>query len=232
MKTRFIKRPFICRFFSREHLICEVPTTEKKIFLTFDDGPVPEITPAILDILKERNVKATFFCVGANVAANHELLERLIGEGHAVGNHTYHHLHGWKSPPGAYVEDVTRCEALFHTRLFRPPYGKFTPSQYLLLKDKYLFVMWSVLTHDYSRRVKPEQCLDIAIQNTRPGSIVLFHDSIKAAERVLFALPRFLDHFLEMGFRFEILEGREVMRSWGGGVNQLPSALADGCGKK
>ncbi|MFH1298137.1 MAG: polysaccharide deacetylase family protein [Bacteroidota bacterium] len=209
MKKRFTKCPFICRFFSREHLICDIPTTDKEIFLTFDDGPIPEITPAILDILKERGVQATFFCVGANVAANPDLFERLRGDGHAIGNHTYHHLHGWKSPPAAYVEDVTRFESLFQTRLFRPPYGKFTPSQYLLLRKKYLFVLWSVLVHDYSRRIKPEQCLEIAIRSTRPGSIVLFHDSLKAAEKVLFALPRFLDHFLEKGYRFRVLDSQK-----------------------
>lgn len=206
MKKYSGSRPFICRFFSPDHLICEVPVTEKEIFLTFDDGPVPETTPLILDMLKERNVQATFFCLGANVAANPDLFDRLLAEGHAVGNHTYHHLHGWKSPPGAYVEDVTRCEPLFQTKLFRPPYGKFTPSQYMLLRDRYLFVMWSVLTRDYSRRITPEACLDIALRNTRPGSIVLFHDSIKASEKVLYALPRFLDDSLEKGYRFRVIE--------------------------
>ena len=102
---------------------------------------------------------------------------------------------------------------MFQTNLFRPPYGKFTPSQYFLLKNKYLFVMWSVLTRDYSRRVKPDQCLDIAIQNTRPGSIVVFHDSIKAAENVLYALPRFLDHFIEKGYRFKVLENHEGIKA-------------------
>ena len=208
MRKRFVKSPFICRFFSRDHLICDVPTTGKEIYLTFDDGPVPEITPAILDILKEREVQATFFCLGANVAENPDLFERQRGDGHAIGNHTYHHLHGWKSPPAAYVEDVTRCESLFQTRLFRPPYGKFTPSQYLLLRKRYLFVLWSVLVHDYRRRIKPEQCLDFTIRNTRPGSIVLFHDSLKAAENALYVLPRFLDHFLERGYRFRVVESR------------------------
>lgn len=205
MRQRFVTAPFICRFFKRDHLICDVPDTDQEIFLTFDDGPAPETTPAILDILKVRDVKATFFCVGANVARNPVLFDRLKGEGHAVGNHTYHHLHGWKSPPAAYVEDVTRCENLFQTNLFRPPYGKFTPSQYLLLKNKYLFVLWSVLTQDFRRRVKPGQCLDIAIRNTRSGSIVVFHDSIKASENVLYAMPRFLDHFLEKGYRFRVV---------------------------
>lgn len=206
MKKRSGSRPFICRFFSPEHLICEVPVSEKEIFLTFDDGPVPETTPVILDLLKERGAHATFFCLGANVAANPDLFERLLAEGHAVGNHTYHHLHGWKSPPAAYVEDVTRCEPLFQTRLFRPPYGKFTPSQYMLLRNHYLFVMWSVLTRDYSRHITPEECLDIAVRNTRPGSIVLFHDSIKASKKVLYALPGFLDHFLEKDYRFRVIE--------------------------
>lgn len=208
MKKGSGNAPFICRFFSREHLICDVQTDHKEIFLTFDDGPVPEITPIILDLLKERDAKATFFCVGANVARYPGLFERLRGEGHAVGNHTYHHLHGWKSPPAGYAEDVTRCEPLFQTNLFRPPYGKFTPSQYMLLKDKYLFVMWSVLTRDYSRRVRPEQCLDIALRNTREGSIVVFHDSIKATDNLLYTLPRFLDHFLEEGYSFKSLDAR------------------------
>jgi peptidoglycan/xylan/chitin deacetylase (PgdA/CDA1 family) len=183
-----------------------VPTTEKEIWLTFDDGPVPEITPAILDILAERNVKATFFCVGHNVAKHPEIFEQVQKAGHAIGNHTYHHLNGWKTPPAAYYEDVVRCDELFQTKLFRPPHGRFTPSQYYLLKEKYLFVMWSVLARDYHRRVTPEKCLDNAIKNTHPGSIVVFHDSIKASEKVLFALPGYLDHFLRKGFRFKIFE--------------------------
>jgi len=208
-RKRFIRSPFICRFFNREHLICSVPSAEKEIFLTFDDGPIPEITPAILDILNERSIQATFFCVGANVTAKPDIFERLTLEGHAIGNHTYHHLHGWKTPPAAYVEDVTRCESLFQTTLFRPPYGKFTPSQYFLLRNKYLFILWSVLSHDYSVRVKPDECLDIVLRFTQSGSIVLFHDSLKAADKVLYALPRFLDHFLEKGYRFRVLQGYE-----------------------
>ena len=183
-----------------------MPSQEKEIYLTFDDGPVPEVTPGVLEILLERDVKATFFCVGNNVAKNPEVFEQVRQDGHAIGNHTYHHLNGWKTPPAAYYEDVTRCDAYFQTNLFRPPHGRFTPSQYYLLRTKYLFVMWSVLAKDYHRRVTPEKCLDIVINKTQPGSIVLFHDSIKASEKVLYALPRFLDHFLEQDFKFKILK--------------------------
>jgi len=206
MGNKLIRTPLLFRLFSRKHLVCNVPTSEKEIWLTFDDGPVPEVTPVILDILSERNVKATFFCVGHNVAKHPEVFDKVQNAGHAIGNHTYHHLNGWKTPPAAYYEDVVRCDELFQTKLFRPPHGRFTPSQYYLLREKYLFVMWSLLAKDYHRRVSPEKCLDITIKNTRPGSIVVFHDSIKASEKVLYALPRFLDHFLEKGYKFGLIE--------------------------
>jgi len=196
---------FLFRFFSREHLICEVSGKEKSLCLTFDDGPVPEVTPVILQILRERCVKALFFMVGENVQKNPGLFQAVVEEGHTIGNHTYHHLDGWKTPPAAYVEDVTRCNGLVNSRLFRPPYGRFTPSQYLMLRKKYRFVMWSVLTQDYAHHITPEKCLDIALKSTCPGSIIVFHDSLKASEKILFALPRFLDHCLEKGYRFEVL---------------------------
>jgi len=183
-----------------------MPATEKEIYLTFDDGPVPEVTPAVLEILREKNVKALFFCVGHNVMKYPEVFEQVKQDGHIIGNHTFHHLNGWKTPPAAYYEDVTRCEKYFQTKLFRPPHGKFTPSQYYLLRNRYLFVMWSMLAKDYHRRVTPEKCLDHVIKHTQPGSIVVFHDSVKAADNILFALPRFLDHFLEKGYRFRILD--------------------------
>ncbi|MBL6949809.1 MAG: polysaccharide deacetylase family protein [Bacteroidales bacterium] len=203
-----MKTPFIFRLFSRQHLICNIPSPENEIYLTFDDGPIPEATPAILEILKERDVKVTFFCVGHNVMKYPEVFELVRQGGHAIGNHTFHHLNGWKTAPASYYEDVTRCEEYFQTTLFRPPHGRFTPSQYYLLRNRYLFVMWSVLAKDYHRRVTPEKCLDIVINQTLPGSIVVFHDSVKAIEKVLYALPRFLDHFLEQGYSFKVLKGR------------------------
>jgi len=185
-----------------------MPSPEKVVYLTFDDGPVPEVTPGILEILRKKDVKATFFCVGHNVMKYPDVFEQVRQDGHGVGNHTFHHLNGWKTPPAAYYEDVKRCEEYFQTNLFRPPHGRFTPSQYFLLRKEYLFVMWSVLAKDYHRRITPEQCLDIVTKHTQPGSIVVFHDSIKASEKVLYVLPRFLDHFLEQGYSFKILERR------------------------
>jgi peptidoglycan/xylan/chitin deacetylase (PgdA/CDA1 family) len=199
---RFIKPPLIFRLFRPEHLVWRIPVEGKTVFLTFDDGPVPEVTPDILRILDEREVRATFFCVGQNVVRYPELFRELISQGHTAGNHTYHHLNGWKTPPAAYVEDVERCRQVVDSRLFRPPHGRFTPSQYMLLRKKYLLVMWSVLTYDFSLQISPEKCLDIAIRHTRPGSIIVFHDSVKSKENVLYTLPRFLDHFLGQGFGF------------------------------
>jgi len=209
---RHIKTPFYARFFSREHLLCTVAGPGKDVYLTFDDGPVPDITPAILEILAEREVQATFFCVGHNVVRYPELFRQVKEAGHSIGNHTFHHLNGWKTPPAAYVEDVNRCEQHFRTRLFRPPYGKFTPSQYFLLRNKYLFVLWSVLAHDYSRRITPDQCLSIAIRYTHPGSVVVFHDNLKAQENLLYALPRFLDTMLEQGYQFGSLGESLIIR--------------------
>jgi peptidoglycan-N-acetylglucosamine deacetylase len=203
-----VKPPFFFRYFDRKYLLCSLPTTEKVIYLTFDDGPIPEITPDVLHILEERNVKATFFCVGDNVKKYPGLLEHLKGAEHGMGNHTFHHLNGWKTPPAEYVEDVLRCNEYFTTNLFRPPYGKFTPSQYLLLRKHFRFILWSVLSGDYYWRITPEQCLSNVLENTGPGSIIVFHDSLKAKENLFFALPQFLDHYLEQGYRFEKLENK------------------------
>lgn len=199
--------PFFLRWFSPTYWICDLPGSEKVIYLTFDDGPIPEATPEILDILGRFGVKATFFMVGDNVRRHPEVYSRVKEEGHAIGNHTYHHLNGWKSPPGAYIEDVDRCEPYLTTRLFRPPYGRFSLSQYLLLRKRFRFVLWSVLTWDFDAKTTAEECLQYALSNTREGSVVVFHDSIKSIEKVRYALPRFLEHFSEQGFLFRTIPG-------------------------
>ena len=197
--------PFFFRFFNGEHLTCSVPVVDNAIFLTFDDGPVPGITPQVLKILEERKASATFFCVGENVMKHPDLFQQIIKAGHSVGNHSFNHLNGWKTPTGGYVTNVMRCNDYLKTKLFRPPYGKFTPSQYFLLRKQFRFIMWSVLSGDYNRKVTPDQCLSNVLTFTKSGSIVVFHDSIKAGEKMFYALPRFLDHFLEKGYRFESL---------------------------
>jgi peptidoglycan-N-acetylglucosamine deacetylase len=191
------------RFFNRDYLVYDFPTGEKKLYLTFDDGPDAEVTPEVLKILKERNARATFFCLGEKVKQNQALLQAILADGHAIGNHTYSHLDGWKTPAGEYAENVSRCENYFTTALFRPPYGRFNLSQYFLLRRKYKFILWSVMSHDYSRKTTPDQCLSNVLNNARPGSIIVFHDSLKAQENLLYALPVVLDHFIDKGFSFE-----------------------------
>lgn len=207
-----VRPPFFLNWFSPEYLVCDLPGPEKVIYLTFDDGPVPEATPRVLDILAEYNAKATFFMVGDNVRKYPELFQRVKHDDHAVGNHTYHHLNGWHTPPGLYLDDVNRCREYFDTKLFRPPFGRFTPSQYFLLRKDFRFILWSVLTCDFHRHISPEQCLNNAITNTGNGSVVVFHDSIKSIKNVEFALPGFLKHFGNLGYRFESLSEVENHR--------------------
>lgn len=200
-----IRPPFFLRWFSPDHLVCDLPGTDKVIYLTFDDGPIPDVTPEILGILSQHRVKATFFMVGDNVKKHPDVFQQVIDQEHAVGNHTFHHLNGWVTTTGSYIEDVARCADLVKSNLFRPPYGRFTPVQYWMLKKDYHFILWSVLSYDFHRNTSPEQCLENVIQYTKPGSVVVFHDSLKAIEKVRHALPRFLDHFMNLGFRFETL---------------------------
>jgi len=200
---RAVRPPFFFRLLSPKLWTCEIPGREKVIYLTFDDGPVPEVTPGILKILQQFGIRATFFVVGDNVRKHPDLFSELISAGHSIGNHTFHHLNGWKISPAAYAEDVFRCNELVKTNLFRPPYGRFTPSQYLLLRKHFNFILWSVLTYDFDPHQTPESCLNAAISNSGPGSVVVFHDSLKAAGNVMYALPRFLEHFQGKGYRFE-----------------------------
>jgi peptidoglycan/xylan/chitin deacetylase (PgdA/CDA1 family) len=183
-----------------------VETEEKKIFLTFDDGPVEEVTPAVLDVLDRYDAKATFFCVGDNIKKNPGVFEDIKKRGHAVANHSYNHLDGWKTDDHSYYKNIEACQELTNTNLFRPPYGKLKPLQYNTLQKKYTIVMWDVLSGDFDLNITKEKCLDNVLKHTRPGSIVLFHDSIKAKERMEYALPVFLEHFKELGYRFEKLQ--------------------------
>ncbi len=191
----------------------KVPEKEKVIYLTFDDGPIPEVTPGILDVLQQWNAIATFFCIGKNAVANKEILARIANEGHSIGNHTYDHLNGWLQTNTAYYQNMEACnEALgemLHSReslpLFRPPYGKLKPSQYIKLKSRYKLVMWDVLSFDFDLRIGEEQVLKNVVANTEAGSIVVFHDSLKAKPKVEYALPRVLEHFTALGYRFAAL---------------------------
>ncbi len=183
-----------------------MPATDKRIYLTFDDGPIPEITPWVLEQLKKFDAGATFFCVGDNIRKHAETFQQVINAGHSIGNHTWNHLNGWKTPVEDYMQNVDRFEAMYPTSLFRPPYGRIRKKQADRILQNHRIIMWSVLTRDYSTTLSPEKCLKRAIKNTQSGSIVLFHDSLKAQKNLYYVLPRFLEHFSQKGYRFEKLE--------------------------
>ncbi len=183
----------------------EVKTTEKVIYLTFDDGPHPEISLEVLKILEEKDAKATFFCVGENVKKHPDTYQKILDAGHRTANHCFNHLNGWKTPNKTYFDNVALCAKWVDSDLFRPPYGRITPSQIAKLKHQYRIIMWSVITYDFDQSLTKEACLDIGLKKSGPGSIIVFHDSVKAAANMRYALPRFIDHFKALSYRFEVL---------------------------
>ena len=208
----FTKTPSLFKAVYRECL-WNIKTNEKKLYLTFDDGPVAGVTSFVLDELKRWNAKATFFCIGKNIEANAEVFKRIIDEGHSVGNHTYEHLDGWKTPGKIYIDNIQKCDSVLAANcqwptvnaLFRPPYGKLKPSQYFKLKSQYKLVMWDVLSFDFDPLISGNLVLQNVIKNAREGSIVVFHDSLKAKAKMEFALPKVLEYFTTKGFKFEKL---------------------------
>lgn len=189
-----------------------IPGTEKVLYLTFDDGPVPEITPWVLKQLEAHNAQATFFCVGDNINKHRDVFQQVIAQGHAIGNHTLNHLNGWTTENISYFHNVRHGANLVDTVLFRPPYGQMKPKQAQFLQRHYRIVMWDVLSGDFDAKLSPEQCLHNVTNNAGPGSIVVFHDSLKAEERLKYALPRVLDHFTGLGYRFEKLNEQKLVQ--------------------
>lgn len=213
-----VRPPYLLKqLYSRA--VWRMDRTSKKIYLTFDDGPVPSVTPWVLDVLKQNNIKATFFCVGENVVENPDIFQRILEEGHSVGNHTYNHLNGWNTHTKKYMENVELCDQAIrsgigfkHTNLFRPPYGKAKKSQIEYLSSKkdqdqtpYSIIMWDVLSGDYDKNTSPSTCLKNVNDNVRNGSIIVFHDSPKAQQNLEYALPRFIEHAKGQGFEFDKL---------------------------
>ncbi len=186
------------------HIRTKTPT----IFLTFDDGPEPEVTPWVLDILKQHEAKATFFCIGKNVEKHSDVFKRILDEGHSIGNHTYDHLNGWRSNNEAFLYNIKKSETLLNCKLFRPPYGKLTYSQYKKLREEYQIVMWDVLSRDFDSEISKEKCFEKILKYTSDGSIVVFHDSLKAKEKLLYLLPKVLEYFSKHGFNFERIEAK------------------------
>jgi peptidoglycan/xylan/chitin deacetylase (PgdA/CDA1 family) len=235
-------------------LLWNLPKTGNTLYLTFDDGPIPEVTPWVLALLKEYHAKATFFCIGENILKHPEVFDQILAEGHNVGNHSFNHLNGWKTPISTYIENVEKAEAIIfekresrnwrqessdrnqdlrtesieargekqdfriesiekrketkdkNIKLFRPPYGKITPKQIKTLQRQgFKIVMWEVISGDFDMKLSPENCLNNVLKNSKPGSIVVFHDSIKASANLKEVLPKVLEYFHQKGFEFKAI---------------------------
>jgi len=222
-----IKSPLLLKWYYPS-LLWNKSRTEKVIYLTFDDGPIPNVTDFVLKTLKVFNAKATFFCIGDNIVKHPEVFERVKNDGHAIGNHTFNHLKGWKTDNETYLQNTLKCQELTQTNLFRPPYGRIWKSQIKSLKsvvrspksiiqnqqsdlglktiDSGLnIVMWDVLSGDFDINLTPEKCYQNVIKHTENGSIIVFHDSLKAFDRLSYTLPKVLAYFTEKGFTFSTL---------------------------
>lgn len=228
-------------------LLWSLPSKQKTLYLTFDDGPIPEVTPWVLNLLKEYHAKATFFCIGENIVKHPEIFDQVLAEGHRIGNHTFNHLNGWKTPISTYIENVHKAEEVIfekqeirdrsqesrvknqdfrkeniekreeiieygkkikdeNIRLFRPPYGKVTPKQIKFLQNLgFKIVMWEVISGDFDAKLSAEKCLNNVLKYAKPGSIVVFHDSLKASEKLKEVLPKVLEYFDQRGFEFKAI---------------------------
>ena len=206
---------FIKKIFSK--YIWDIHNSENKIYLSFDDGPTPEITEWVLEELKKYNAKATFFCIGNNIEKHPEIFAKVANEGHSIGNHTFNHLNGWKTSTKEYLENVNLCESSslnlkstilnLQSKLFRPPYGKIKLSQSKKLGQlSYKIIMWDVLSADFDTSISKEKCLDNVIKNTKSGSIIVFHDSVKAFPNLEYSLPKALKYWASKGFIFERMD--------------------------
>lgn len=189
----------------------KIPTDEKVVYLTFDDGPVPMVTPWVLEQLKNYGAKATFFSVGDNIRKYPDVFKQVLSEGHAVGNHTFNHLNGWTTENIPYFHNVRHCANRMDSVLFRPPYGRLKPKQAQFLQRHYRIVMWDVLSGDFDPKISSEQCLANVVDNAEPGSIIVFHDSVKAEDKLREVLPQVLEHFTAEGYQFGKLNEQELI---------------------
>ena len=179
---------------------------EKAVYLTFDDGPIPVVTPWVVDLLGQYGIKATFFMVGDNVRKHPQEYRLVIENGHRVGNHTFNHLRGLSTDTREYIDNVDKADALIHSNLMRPPHGLMRRSQYNELSKRYQFVMWDLVTRDYSTRLNGEDVLANVKRYVRNGSIITFHDSLRSESKLYYALPRAIDWLLEQGYEFKLFE--------------------------
>ncbi|RYZ28101.1 MAG: polysaccharide deacetylase family protein [Chitinophagaceae bacterium] len=210
MHRYFIKTPWWARAIFSDY-VWRIPSREKVVYLTFDDGPHPTITPWVLDQLRQYDAKATFFCIGGNVLKYTNVFERLLLEDHAIGNHTFHHLNGWKTVSEIYLADVAKAAGVIQSNLFRPPYGKIKRRQALGLEkainnELAKVIMWDVLSADFDTKISPDECIDNVLKNVQPGSIIVFHDSEKAFPNLEETLPVVLRGLDKSGYRFEKIQ--------------------------
>lgn len=202
---KFYSTPAIIRKLFPD-LVWHVETDKKEIFLTFDDGPCPQLTRWILEVLAQYNAKASFFCVGENLKRYPELTQEIRSAGHMVANHTYNHLNGWKTDDDTYINNVEKCEVLTMNKIFRPPYGKIKKSQRRkLISMNYKIIMWDLLTYDFDKKSDKEKSLKKIYKIARPGSIIVFHDNIKSEENLRYLLPKTLAYFAKSGYSFSSL---------------------------
>ena len=186
-----------------------INTNNKELYLTFDDGPTPEITNWVLSTLKDYNAKATFFCIGNNIEKHPDIYNNIRSQGHSIGNHTYNHLKGWKHKTKHYIEDVERTELLINSKikLFRPPYGKLKPKQSQKVQELgYKIILWDVLSFDWDKAVSKEKCLKNVTSAANEGSIIVFHDSVKASQNLKYTLPKVLEYYSKKGYCFKSLK--------------------------
>ncbi|WP_142604303.1 polysaccharide deacetylase family protein [Solitalea koreensis] len=186
-------------------LIWNQSRKEKVLYITFDDGPIPQVTPFVLSELRKYNAKATFFCIGDNVNKHPEIFKQVISEGHSIGNHTFNHLNGWFTPTDEYIKNIEKCNKKVKARLFRPPYGRIRPTQILSLKNEFKIIMWDILSGDFDQELSPEDCYKNVIEQSENGSIIVFHDSLKAEPRLRYALPNALKYWTEQGYELKAL---------------------------
>lgn len=202
---RLFSPPKILRFFYPD-MLWQMPSGEKKIYLTFDDGPHPRITPKVLDILDSFNAKATFFCIGHNVERYPDVFEEIKKRGHLVGNHTYDHNDGFSLKDNDFYDEIRKTDELVKSPFFRPPHGRISFRQISHLKKNFTIVAWTVIAYDWDKKLSPKRCFDKVVQNTGDGSIVAFHDSEKAEANMFDVLPRVLQYFSDKGFTFSALK--------------------------
>ena len=192
-------------------LLWRVESQRPELFLTFDDGPIPEVSPWVLDQLDQFDAKASFFFVCQNIERFPEIFDLIKAKGHTIGNHTYNHLSGWCTDNAAYFENVRKGALVSGSNLFRPPYGRLKPSQTRFLKRHYQIVMWDVLSGDFDPNLSADACFTNVVKNTQPGSIIVFHDSLKSAKRLYEVLPRILEYYSLQGYQFKALDSHSVL---------------------